>query len=78
MSLSDERLVSREPGQYLYAEIFIKRTDHMPPVCATSREVRVAVMALRWRLQHVMVEFTDDLVRASAVLTREQLDIEPM
>ena len=30
------------------------------------------------RLQHGVVEFTDDLVRASAVLTPEQLDIETM
>ena len=78
MSLSDERLLMREHGRYLYAEIFIKPNGHMPPVCVASRTVRVAVTALEWRLQHVVVEFTDDLAGASAVLTREQLDIEPM
>ena len=76
--VADERLLMREHGRYLYAEIFIKPTDNMPPVCVASREVRVAVTALEWRLQHVVVEFTDDLAGASAVLTREQLDIELM
>lgn len=76
--VADERLLMREHGRYLYAEIFIKPNEQMPPVTEASREVRSAVTALEWRLQHVAVEFTDDLAGASAVLTREQLDIEPM
>lgn len=75
--VAEEGLLMREHGRYLYAEIFIKPNDQMPAVTGASREVRATVTALEWRLQHVVVEFTADLSGASAVLTREQLDIEP-
>ena len=76
--VADARLLMREHGRYLYAEIFITPNAHMPSVTEASREVRAAVTALEWRLQHVVIEFTDDIATASAVLMREQLDIEPM
>lgn len=76
--VADERLLMREHGRYLYAEIFIRPNEQMPTVTEANRLVRDAVLALEWRLQHIAVEFTEDIDAAAAVLTREQLDIEPM
>jgi divalent metal cation (Fe/Co/Zn/Cd) transporter len=76
--VADVRLLMREHGRYLYAEIFIQPNNQMPAVFEANRQVREAVLTLEWRLQHIVVEFTDDIPTAAAVLTREQLDIEPM
>ena len=59
------------------AEIFIQPNDQMPSVTEAGRCVREAILPLDWRLQHIVVEFTDDVQAAAAVLTREQLDLEP-
>jgi hypothetical protein len=48
----------------------------MPPVTEASRLVREAVLPLDWRLQHIAVEFTDNLKDSANVLTREEVDIE--
>ena len=76
--VADERTLIREHGRYFYAEIFIRPNKHMPPVSAASQRVRAALMSLDWRLQHIVVEFTDDPHKAAAVLTRKQLGIEPV
>lgn len=70
------RLLVREHGRYLYAEVFITPNDEMPPVLEASQQVRAAIMPLDWRLQHAVVEFTDDVEGDSRVLTREELEIE--
>lgn len=75
--VNDERTLIREHGRYLFAEIFIEPNELMPEAIDAARLVRESVMPLDWRLQHIAVEFTDDLNSAAAVLTREQLDIEP-
>ena len=75
--VADEQVLLREHGRFLYAEIFIQPNDQLPSVTEASRRVREAVMPLDWRLQHIVVEFTDDVQAAAAVLTREQLDLEP-
>lgn len=75
--VADERTLIREHGRYLFAEIFIEPNDRMPPAVIATRQVREAVIPLDWRLQHVAVEFTDELNNSAAVLTREQLEIEP-
>lgn len=76
--VSDARVLLREHGRYLFAEIFIRPHKHRLPddVTEASRLVREAVLPLDWRLQHVAVEFTADLDAAASVLTREELDIE--
>jgi divalent metal cation (Fe/Co/Zn/Cd) transporter len=66
----------REHGRYLYAEIFIVPNDAMPPVVEATRAVREAVLPLDWRLQHLAVEFTEDLEDSANVLTRREIDIE--
>jgi len=75
--VQDERVLLREHGRYLFAEIFIQPNERrMPSVVEASRQVRQAVMTLDWRLQHVAVEFNEDIEAAANVLTREELDIE--
>jgi cation diffusion facilitator family transporter len=69
------KVLMREHGRYLFAEIFIRPNDTMPLATAASRQVREAIMPLDWRLQHLVVEFTDDL-DAAKVVTREELEIE--
>jgi divalent metal cation (Fe/Co/Zn/Cd) transporter len=70
------RVLMREHGRYLYAEVFIEPAANLPPVTEATRRVREAVLPLDWRLQHVAVEFTDDVDGAANVLTREEMDIE--
>jgi hypothetical protein len=48
----------------------------MLPATQAARQVRDAVLPIDWRLQHVVVEFTDDLKKDSNVLTREEMEIE--
>lgn len=74
--VADARILMREHGRYLYAEIFIQPGAPMPPPLEASRLVRQAVLPLDWRLVHVAVEFTADARQASNVLTREELEIE--
>ncbi len=74
--VADEKTLIREHGRYLYAEIFIQPNDQIPPVTEASRLVREAVLPLDWRLQHIVVEFTDNLKDSANVLTREELEIE--
>ena len=74
--MADEKTLIREHGRYLYAEIFIQPNDQIPPVTEASRLVREAVLPLDWRLQHIVVEFTDNLKDSANVLTREELEIE--
>jgi divalent metal cation (Fe/Co/Zn/Cd) transporter len=75
--VADERTLIREHGRYLFGEIFIQPNERMPPVVIASRQVREAIMRLDWRLQHVAIEFTDELNNSAAVMTRRQLDIDP-
>ncbi len=75
--VADERTLIREHGRYLFAEIFIEPNERMPSATVASRQVREAIMSLDWRLQHVVIEFTDELNSSAAVLTRKQLEIEP-
>jgi divalent metal cation (Fe/Co/Zn/Cd) transporter len=75
--VADERTLIREHGRYLFAEIFIQPNERMPPATIASRQVREAIMGLDWRLQHVAIEFTNELSNSAAVLTRKQLEIEP-
>jgi divalent metal cation (Fe/Co/Zn/Cd) transporter len=75
--VADERTLIREHGRYLFAEIFIEPNDQMLPAVIATRQVREAVVRLDWRLQHVAVEFTEELDGSAAVLTRKQLEIEP-
>ena len=75
--VQDERVLLREHGRYLFAEIFIQPNERrMPPVVEASQQVRRAVMTLDWRLRHVAVEFNEDIEAAADVLTRDELDIE--
>ena len=74
--VADERVLLREHGRYLYAEIFIKPNRRLPPAAEASRQVRQAVMPLDWRLRHIVVEFNDDINGAASVPTREELEIE--
>ncbi len=75
--VADERTLIREHGRYLFAEIFIEPNERLPPAALATRQVREAVMPLDWRLQHIAVEFTDELKNSAAVLTGKQLEIEP-
>lgn len=75
--VADERTLIREHGRFLFAEIFIAPNERMPPAAIASRQVREAVMPLDWRLQHVAIEFTDELNDAAGVPTRSQMGIEP-
>jgi divalent metal cation (Fe/Co/Zn/Cd) transporter len=72
----DEKTLIREHGRYIYAEIFIQPNDRMPSATEASRLVREAILPLDWRLQHIAIEFTDNLKDAANVLTREELEIE--
>jgi divalent metal cation (Fe/Co/Zn/Cd) transporter len=74
--VAERRVLMREHGRYIYAEIFLRPAPDMPPVLEATRIVRDAVLPLDWRLQHLAVEFTDDVKSAANVLTREELDIE--
>lgn len=74
--VDEERVLVREHGRYVFAEIFIRPNEQLPPVTEASRQVREAILPLDWRLQHVAVEFTNDLEGDANVLTREELDIE--
>jgi divalent metal cation (Fe/Co/Zn/Cd) transporter len=74
--VADEKTLIREHGRYIYAEIFIQPNDRMPPATEASRLVREAVLPLDWRLQHIAIEFTDNLKEDANVLTREELEIE--
>jgi divalent metal cation (Fe/Co/Zn/Cd) transporter len=74
--VANEKTLIREHGRYLYAEIFIQPNEQIPPVTEASRLVREAVLPLDWRLQHIVVEFTDNLKDSANVLTREELEIE--
>ncbi len=74
--VDDVRILVREHGRYLYAEVFIAPNDKMPPAVQAGGVVRQTIMPLDWRLQHVAVEFTDHMEEDSRVLTREELDIE--
>jgi divalent metal cation (Fe/Co/Zn/Cd) transporter len=73
--VTEQRVLMREHGRYLFAEIFIQPNDALPPATIASRQVREAVMPLDWRLQHLVVEFTEDLSTAN-IVTRTELDIE--
>jgi len=73
--VANEKTLIREHGRYIFAEIFIQPNDQMPPAIEATRQVRQAILRLNWRLQHIVVEFTDDL-HNSDVLTREELEIE--
>jgi divalent metal cation (Fe/Co/Zn/Cd) transporter len=66
----------REHGRYLFGEIFIQPNNAMPSVTEATRAVREAVLPLDWRLQHLAIEFTEDLDDSANVLTRQELDIE--
>lgn len=66
----------REHGRYFFGEIFIVANDAMPTVIEATRAVREAVLPLDWRLQHLAIEFTDDLEDSANVLTRREIDIE--
>lgn len=71
-----QKVLIREHGRYFYAEIFLSPNDQMPPVTEATQQVRDAILPLDWRLQHVAVEFTNDVETSANVLTREELDIE--
>jgi divalent metal cation (Fe/Co/Zn/Cd) transporter len=73
--VADQRVLIREHGRYLFAEIFIEPNDPMLPATTATRQVREAVMPLDWRLQHLAVELTDDIGTAD-IVTREELEIE--
>ena len=75
--VDDAKVLLREHGRYLFAEIFIRPNKRLPAtVTDATRQVREAVLTLDWRLQHVAVEFNEDIAAAANVLTREELDIE--
>jgi divalent metal cation (Fe/Co/Zn/Cd) transporter len=74
--VADEKVLIREHGRYAFAEIFIQPNEQMLPATQAARQVRDAVLPIDWRLQHVVVEFTDDLKKDSNVLTREEMEIE--
>jgi divalent metal cation (Fe/Co/Zn/Cd) transporter len=76
--VSDERVLLREHGRYLFAEIFVRpHAGRLPgDITEASGQVRRAVLPLDWRLQHVAIEITDDPESAANVLTREELDVE--
>ena len=75
--VDDAKVLLREHGRYLFAEIFIRPNKRLPvSVTDASRQVREAVLPLDWRLQHIVVEFNEDITAAANVLTREELEIE--
>jgi divalent metal cation (Fe/Co/Zn/Cd) transporter len=74
--VENQTVLIREHGRYIYAEIFIQPNDWMLSVLEATRQVREAIMPLDWRLQHLAIEFTDDIKSASSVLTRKEIDIE--
>jgi divalent metal cation (Fe/Co/Zn/Cd) transporter len=78
--VADQRILLREHGRYLFAEIFIRPNVRRLPddVTEASRAVRQAVMPLDWRLRHVAVEFTEDANADAATPTREEINIEPV
>lgn len=73
-----QRVLVREHGRYFYAEIFLSPNEKMPPVLEATQQVREAILPLDWRLQHIAVEFTNDVESSANVLTREELDIETL
>ncbi|HEX8551148.1 MAG TPA: cation transporter [Abditibacteriaceae bacterium] len=74
--VASHKTLIREHGRYLFAEIFIEPNGEMPPVLDATRAVREAVLPLDWRLQHLAIEFTEDLNDSALVLTRRELEIE--
>ncbi len=74
--VEDTRVLMRDHGRYLFAEVFVQPNEQAPGAVETTRQVRAAILPLDWRFQHVAVELTDDLETASNVLTREELEIE--
>ena len=66
----------REHGRYIFGEVFIQPNEQMPSITEATRAVREAVLPVDWRLQHIAVEFTEDVDDSSKVLTREELEIE--
>jgi cation diffusion facilitator family transporter len=74
--VTDERVLIREHGRYAFAEIFIQPNEQVPTMTQATRQVRNAILPLDWRLQHIVIEFTDELDKDSNVLTREELEIE--
>lgn len=74
--VADVRVLLREHGRYVFAEIFVSTTDNAPPPGDATLAIRQAAMPLDWRLRHVAVELTNDVEQASNILTRSELDIE--
>jgi cation diffusion facilitator family transporter len=74
--VEDTRVLMRDHGRYLFAEVFVQPNEQAPEATEATRQVRAAILPLDWRFQHVAVELTDDLETASNILTREELEIE--
>lgn len=74
--VASHKTLLREHGRYIFGEVFIQPNGLMPSVTEATRAVREAVLPLDWRLQHIAVEFTENVEDSSKVLTREELEIE--
>jgi len=74
--VAERRVLMREHGRFIFAEIFIRPNDQMPDVLVATRQVREALLPLDWRLQHIVVEFTDDVHAASQVPTQQEYLLE--
>ena len=70
--VAERCVLMREHGRFFFAEIFIKPNEQMPDVIEATRQVREALLPLDWRLQHVVVEFTDDVHAASQIPAQQE------
>jgi divalent metal cation (Fe/Co/Zn/Cd) transporter len=63
--VAERCILMREHGRFFFAEIFIRPNEQMP-------DVLEAVLPLDWRLQHIAIEFTDDVHAASQIPAQQE------